>query len=246
MDNATPQPANADEIRAAELPRALRGYDRAAVDELVARMAETLTRLEAEAGRERDERQQLERRVAEAEAARSALETRLRDTLGEREQLDEAIARVSSERDEVARVIEEVKSEREERIAYTDRLERELTRFRELERSLTQTVVVAEHAGNELRAHAEKEATLLLEQARNEARTIILDASAERERVLADLRAIRAMLQAAQATLDESRLSPHDGRDAHATPGSERFPAERSESAGPTGADHRTPHGFSS
>ncbi|HVB50738.1 MAG TPA: DivIVA domain-containing protein [Acidimicrobiales bacterium] len=158
-------------------------------------------------------REQLARVVAEStsergnfESAHRELEARLSRSIEEREELEGVVARATREREEFVGVIEQIKAEREERTAYTDQLEREIASHRELESSLKHMVVAAERIGNDLRALTEREATALLEEARTEARKLLTEASSERALILSDVRRIRAMLQAAQGSLDERAL----------------------------------------
>ena len=206
-----------DALRSVALPRALRGYDRDIVDQFVANVTQMLDGLEDEVFQRQSDcavaREQLARVVADAtrergefESAHRELETRLSRTIEEREELERVMALASREREEFVGIIEQVKAEREERIAYTEQLERELTNHRELESSLKHMIVAAERIGNDLRVLTEREATALLEEARAEARKLLTEASTERDLILADMRRIRAMLQAAQGSLDERSL----------------------------------------
>ncbi len=205
------QPSRAsDELRALLLPRALRGYARDSVDQLVVRAAEMLDELEDRARRlEAEHADELERSGRKLETLATEhrkLESQLERTAQEREQLARAVKDATREREQIAGAIEEIKQEREERIAYTERLERELTRHRELESSLKHTVVAAERVGSNLRALTEREAELVLEQARTEARRLLMEVTAKRDLLVADGRRIRAMLQVTQASLDELEL----------------------------------------
>lgn len=94
-----------------------------------------------------------------------------------------------------------------------ERLQAELTRFRDLERLLRDTMMSAERAAEDLRAQARREYDMLLQEARLKAREIVLEAEAERERMRAETRRLqtartelrasyRAFLQAALERLD--------------------------------------------
>lgn len=196
-----------DEIGSNRLPKVWRGYARAAVDEVVARLSaaveelqDRVVRLEAERG---EEHGRFERELEASSAARVELERRLQQATAEREQLARAVEEATREREDVVAAIEEVKSEREARVSYTERLEQELGRYRELEQSLTGAIVAAERSGNDVRAHADREAALIVEKARADARKIVFEASSRRERLVTDVQRIRSMLAAAQAVLDE-------------------------------------------
>jgi cell division initiation protein len=74
-----------------------------------------------------------------------------------------------------------------------ERLEAELARYRELETLLRNALVSAERSADELRAQARREADTILEEARVAAREIANAAEAERERVRAEIRRLRAV-----------------------------------------------------
>jgi len=195
-----PPPRASDELRGVVLPRAWRGYDREAVDLFIARSAEMLVAHE----------DQVDRLASELASVRETYAVErdawLAKSAAEREELARFVADATREREEVSAVFEQVKAEREERIAYTERLEQEIAGFRELETSLKHAVVAAERIGSDLRALSEREAAVLLEEARSEARRLLADASTERDQLVADVRRIRDMLQAAQSSLDERAL----------------------------------------
>jgi cell division initiation protein len=107
-------------------------------------------------------------------------------------------------RQSVKELLEEVEHSFEEvwreRADYADRIEQlqsELARHRELEGLLRTTLVSAERSSHELKTQAKKEADLVVEEAHAEARSISRAATAERERLLAEARKIRALLEAA-------------------------------------------------
>jgi cell division septum initiation protein DivIVA len=199
-----------DEIRSIELPRALRGYDRDAVAKLVTCVTEKLDGLEEQVGRLEKElvrqREQAERDFKKLASEYHELQKRMQQTAEKRDQLAQVALEATREREEIVATIEEINAERAERISYTQRLERELMSHRELESSLKHMVVAAERIGSDLRALSEHEATVLLEEARAGARRLLTDASTERDLIVADVRRIRSMLQAAQASLDERAL----------------------------------------
>jgi cell division initiation protein len=94
-----------------------------------------------------------------------------------------------------------------ERAEYADRIEHlqgELARHRDLEALLRTTLVSAEKSAHELKAHAKKEADLVLEEAHAEARAVTREALAERERLLADARKVRALLEAALDAVEDA------------------------------------------
>jgi cell division initiation protein len=119
----------------------------------------------------------------------------------------------------VDQLIEEIERSFEatwrERADYADRIEQlqaELARHRDLETLLRTTLVSAEKSVHELKAQAKKEADLVLEEAHAEARAVTREALAERERLLADARKVRALLEAALDAVDDAE----DASDAQA------------------------------
>jgi cell division initiation protein len=106
--------------------------------------------------------------------------------------------------DEIAESYEDVWRGRAELADKVEHLEDELQRHRELEELLRKTLISAEAAAEEQREHARREAELLVTEAHAEARRITFAASAERERLLADVRRLREILRTALATVEES------------------------------------------
>jgi cell division initiation protein len=114
-------------------------------------------------------------------------------------------------RHDVDQLIEEIERSFEavwrERAEYADRIEQlqsELTRHRDLETLLRTTLVTAEKSAHELKAQAKREADLVLEEAHAEARATTRAAAAERERLLAEARKIRALLEAALDAVEDA------------------------------------------
>src|ERR671935_1949309 len=108
------------------------------------------------------------------------------------------------ERGPVDRLLEEIERSFEEtwreRAEYADRIEQlqgELGRHRDLETLLRTTLVSAEKTAHELKAQAKRESQLVVEEAHAEAREVTRAAAAERERLLAEARKVRALLEAA-------------------------------------------------
>ena len=104
--------------------------------------------------------------------------------------VDELIAEIADSFEEVWR----------QRADYADRIEQlegELSRHRDLESLLRTTLVSAEKSAHELKDQAKREAELVVGEAHAEAREVTRAASAERERLLADARKVRALLEAA-------------------------------------------------
>jgi cell division initiation protein len=111
----------------------------------------------------------------------------------------------------VDRLIEEIERSFEdtwrERAEYADRIEQlqsEIARHRDLETLLRTTLVTAEKSAHELKAQAKKEADIVLQEAHAEAREATRAARAERERLLADARKVRALLEAALDAVEDA------------------------------------------
>ena len=99
--------------------------------------------------------------------------------------------------EEIAHSFEETWRERAEFADRIEQLQAELERHREMEAMLRTTLVSAERSVHEQKAQAKKEADLVVEEAHAEARAVTREAIAERERLLAEARKIRALLEAA-------------------------------------------------
>jgi cell division initiation protein len=110
---------------------------------------------------------------------------------------------------EIADSFEVVWRERADLGDKVEHLETELTRHRELETLLRTTLTSAESAAQDLKDKARRESDLILAEARAEARSITREAAAERERLRAEIRRIRALLAAALDAVDDA-----DGREA--------------------------------
>ena len=95
--------------------------------------------------------------------------------------------------DDVRASFEVVWRERADLSEEIERLEGELVRYRELEVALRNTLVSAERASDELKAQAGREAELLLEGARLNAREITTAAENERERLRTEIRRLKAL-----------------------------------------------------
>ena len=84
-----------------------------------------------------------------------------------------------------------------------EHLEEELQRHRDLETLLRRTLVSAEAAAEEQREAARRDAELVVAEAYAEARRITFAAAAERERLLGEVRRVRALLRTALSTVEE-------------------------------------------
>src|SRR5919202_2167870 len=111
--------------------------------------------------------------------------------------------------EEIASSFEEVWRDRADLSDKVEQLESDLERFRELEALLRTTLVSAERTAAELKTQAMREAELIVDEARAEARSIVRHSAADNERLEADSARIRALLRAALSTLEAS--SPDGG-----------------------------------
>jgi cell division initiation protein len=116
--------------------------------------------------------------------------------------------------EEIASSFEEVWRDRADLADKVEQLESDLERFRELEALLRSTLVSAERTAAELKTQAMREAELIVEEARAEARAIVRRAAADNERLEADSARIRALLRAALATTDAAGDDEDEGDEA--------------------------------
>lgn len=105
--------------------------------------------------------------------------------------------------DEIADSYEDVWRERADLADRVEQLEEDLQRHRELESLLRRTLVSAEAAAEEQREQARRSAELVVSEAHAEARRITFAATAEHERLFAEVRRLRGMLRTALATVEE-------------------------------------------
>jgi cell division initiation protein len=106
--------------------------------------------------------------------------------------------------DEIEQSFEEVWRQRADFADRIEQLESELSRHRELETLLRTTLVSAEKSAHELKDQARREAGLVVEEAHAEARAVTRAAAAERERLLAEARKVRALLGAALEAVEDA------------------------------------------
>jgi len=105
---------------------------------------------------------------------------------------------------EIADSFEEVWRQRADYADKIEQLEGELARHRDLESLLRTTLVSAEKSAHELKDQAKREAELVIGEAHAEAREVTRAAAAERERLLADARKVRALLEAALDAVEDA------------------------------------------
>jgi cell division initiation protein len=110
--------------------------------------------------------------------------------------------------EEIVMSFEEVWRERADLEDKLERLDSEITRYRDLETLLRKTLVSAERSAQELKDQARREADVLLTEAHAEARLIKQRAFVEREHLRGEARRIRSLLRSALAMVDE-----RDGKD---------------------------------
>jgi cell division initiation protein len=105
---------------------------------------------------------------------------------------------------EIADSFEEVWRQRADYADRIEHLEGELSRHRDLESLLRTTLVSAEKTAHELKDQAKREAELVVGEAHAEAREVTRAAAAERERLLAEARKVRALLEAALDAVNDA------------------------------------------
>ena len=117
-------------------------------------------------------------------------------------------ADVLREIEEVADSFETVWRERAELAERVHALETEVARHVELESLLRSTLVSAERAAHEMKDQARREAEVTVAEAGAEARKLLRDAIAEKERLLAESRRIETILRAALEVVTEGEGAP--------------------------------------
>ena len=106
--------------------------------------------------------------------------------------------------DQIVVSFEDVWRERADLADTVEQLEADLVRYRELESLLRTTLVSAEKAAVTLREQAGKEADLIVEEARAEAREITRRTRGEHERLVAEVQRIQSLLRGALGIVDEA------------------------------------------
>ncbi len=105
--------------------------------------------------------------------------------------------------DEIVASFEDVWRERADLADKVEQLEADLVRYRELEALLRTTRVSAEKSAVSLREQAGREADLIVEEARSEARAITRTARADHDRLVTEVRRMKSLLHSALALVDE-------------------------------------------
>jgi cell division initiation protein len=93
-------------------------------------------------------------------------------------------------------------------VAERSRLYAEIDRFREIERSLTQTLSLAEESARTTEQRAAEEAEQMLARARSEAEALVREAATDRQRVFNEIDTIRAQLARALQQLAPPEETP--------------------------------------
>jgi DivIVA domain-containing protein len=109
---------------------------------------------------------------------------------------------------DVASSFEDVWRERADLADRVEQLETELAHHREREGLLSNTLIAAERAASEAREDAQRKAEQLVAEAHAESRSITRSAIAERERLLAEIRRIKALLRSALEVVEEGARMP--------------------------------------
>jgi cell division initiation protein len=125
----------------------------------------------------------------------------------DRETIDELLS-------EIAISFEDVWRERADLADKVEQLDTDLASFKELEGLLRTTLISAERSALGLKEQARKEADLIVEEARGEARAITRAARGEHERLVAEVRRVKSLLQSALALVDDQ--PPQEAHEAEA------------------------------
>jgi cell division initiation protein len=104
--------------------------------------------------------------------------------------------------EEIVASFEEVWRERADLEDKLERLESDISRYRDLETLLRKTLVSAERSAQELKDQARREADVFLSEAHAEARLIKQRALAEREHLRDEAARIRSLLRSALSVVD--------------------------------------------
>ena len=104
---------------------------------------------------------------------------------------------------EIVASFEDVWRERADLADKVEQLEADLVRYRELEALLRTTLVSAEKSAVSLREQAGREADLIVEEARSEARAITRTARADHDRLVTEVRRMKSLLHSALALVNE-------------------------------------------
>ncbi len=112
---------------------------------------------------------------------------------------------------DVTTSFEDVWRERADLADRVEQLEAELTHHREREALLSNTLLAAERAASEAKEDAGRKAEQLVAEAHAEARSITRSAIAERERLLTEIRRVKALLRSALEVVEDGERMPVPG-----------------------------------
>jgi cell division initiation protein len=127
---------------------------------------------------------------------------------------------------DVADSFETVWRDRGELADRVEELEEELEAAKSREQLLTNTLVAAEHAAEEMRDRARREAELIVAEAHAEARSVMHSGQGERERLLAEVRRIESLLRSALGIVSEAHVPEEGSPDATVSPPAQAQPEE--------------------
>jgi cell division septum initiation protein DivIVA len=203
----------AHKVGAVGFSKSFRGYSPEEVHARIAQLTQALEQVQralsqvsTEAVDARELRRAVEEQLDASRAVARRTQQQLDESVAERRGLVEAAERATFEHAHLLAAFDEVVLERAERVAYTEQLEQQLQRYEDTDRSVNQVLDAAERASTEFRNIAEREAQLLLDDARVRAREELFVNSAERDRLVHHARTIRSMLENAIAAIDERAL----------------------------------------
>ena len=114
---------------------------------------------------------------------------------------------------EVAESFAAVWRDRAELADKVEHLERELSRYRDLEALLHTSLVSAKRTAGELREQAQRDADLIVAEAHAEARRIEFEAHERHARLAADTRRVKSVLESALAAVEEAGVEPDENGD---------------------------------
>lgn len=111
---------------------------------------------------------------------------------------------------DVAESFEDVWRERADLADRIEQLEAELTRRREQEALLSNTLLAAERSAADQKEAAHRQAEQVVAEAHAESRSIARSAIADREKLLGEVRRVRSLLRSALDIVDEGDREPEE------------------------------------
>jgi DivIVA domain-containing protein len=113
---------------------------------------------------------------------------------------------------EVAESFEDVWRERADLADRVEQLEAELAHHRDREALLSNTLLAAERSAADQKQDAHRKAEQVVAEAHAEARSIVRSAIADREKLLGEIRRVRALLRSALDVVEEGDRVTGDGQ----------------------------------